>query len=175
MSGRKPTFLLLSGYFSTMASTTRHSLTEQITAIAERAARREGIEVWEVEVLGSGRSRVVRIYIDKPGGVTHGDCELISQQVGTVLDVEDVVPGERYHLEVSSPGIERKLRKAEDFARFAGRRARVALREPRDGQRRFDALIEGVEGEEILLELKPGEKARIRMSEIDKANLKHEW
>lgn len=158
-----------------MASTTRHSLTEQIAAIAERAARREGIEVWEVEVLGSGRSRVVRIYIDKPGGVTHGDCELISQQVGAVLDVEDVVPGERYHLEVSSPGIERKLRKAGDFARFAGRRARLALREPRDGQRRFDALIEGVEGEEILLELKPGEKARIRMSEIDKANLKHEW
>lgn len=158
-----------------MASTTRHSLTERITAIAERAARREGLEVWEVEVLGSGRGRVVRIYIDKPGGVTHGDCELISQQVGTVLDVEDVVPGERYHLEVSSPGIERKLRKAEDFARFTGRRARIELCEPRGGQRRFDALIAGVEGEEILLELKPGECARIGMSGIGKANLKHEW
>lgn len=158
-----------------MASTTRQSLAERITAIAERAARREGLEVWEVEVLGAGRSRLVRIYIDKPGGVTHGDCELISQQVGTVLDVEDVVPGERYHLEVSSPGIERKLRKAEDFARFAGQRARIALREPRGGQRRFDALIIGAEGEEILLELRPGESVRVRMSEIDKANLKHEW
>lgn len=158
-----------------MGTTTRQSLAEKITAIAERAAQREGIEVWEVEVLGSGRARVVRIFIDKPGGVTHGDCELISQQVGTVLDVEDIVPGERYHLEVSSPGIERKLRKAEDFARFAGQRARVALREPRDGQKRFDALIQGVEGEDILLELKPGATERLRMSDIDKANLKHEW
>ena len=158
-----------------MATTTRQTLAERIAAIAERAARREGMEVWEVEVLGSGRSRVVRIYIDKPGGVTHGDCELISQQVGTVLDVEDVVPGESYHLEVSSPGIERKLRKAEAFARFAGQRARVALREPRAGQRRFEALIQGVEGEQILLELKPGETVRVRMSEIEKANLKHQW
>lgn len=63
-----------------MASITRQTLAERITAIAERAAQREGIEVWEVEVLGAGRGRVVRIYIDKPGGVTHGDCELISQQ-----------------------------------------------------------------------------------------------
>ncbi len=158
-----------------MPSMTRQTLAERITEIAERAARREGLEVWEVEVLGGGRARVVRITIDKPGGVTHGDCELISQQVGTVLDVEDVVPGERYQLEVSSPGIERKLRKAEDFARFAGQRARISLREPRDGQRRFDALIRGVEGEHILLELKPGAEERLRMSDIEKANLKYEW
>jgi len=158
-----------------MASITRQTLAERITAIAERAAQREGIEVWEVEVLGAGRGRVVRIYIDKPGGVTHGDCELISQQVGTVLDIEDVVPGERYQLEVSSPGIERKLRKTEDFARFAGQRTRLSLREPRNGQRRFDALIQAVEGEEILLELTPGATTRLRMSDIEKANLKHEW
>ncbi len=158
-----------------MPSMTRQTLAERIIEIAERAARREGLEVWEVEVLGAGRARVVRITIDKPGGVTHGDCELISQQVGTVLDVEDVVPGERYQLEVSSPGIERKLRKAEDFARFAGQRARISLREPRDGQRRFDALIRGVEGEHILLELKPDAEERVRISDIEKANLKHEW
>jgi ribosome maturation factor RimP len=118
---------------------------------------------------------VVRITIDKPGGVTHGDCELISQQVGTVLDVEDVVPGDRYQLEVSSPGIERKLRKIDDFSRFSGQRARISLREPREGQRRFEALIQGVDGDEILLELKPGAEARVRMTEIEKANLKHEW
>jgi ribosome maturation factor RimP len=154
---------------------TRQTLAERITEIAERAARREGIEVWEVEVLGGGRARMVRITIDKPGGVTHGDCELISQQVGTVLDVEDVVPGDRYQLEVSSPGIERKLRKIDDFSRFSGQRARISLREPREGQRRFEALIQGVDGDEILLELKPGAEARVRMTEIEKANLKHEW
>lgn len=158
-----------------MPAMTRQTLAERITEIAARAASREGIEVWEVEVLGGGRARVVRITIDKPGGVTHGDCELISQQVGTVLDVEDVVPGDRYQLEVSSPGIERKLRKIEDFSRFSGQRARISLREPREGQRRFDALIQGVDGDEILLELKPGAEARVRMTEIEKANLKHEW
>jgi ribosome maturation factor RimP len=153
----------------------RQTLADHITEIAERAARREGIEVWEVEVLGGGRGRVIRITIDKPGGVSHGDCELISQQVGTVLDVEDVVPGDRYQLEVSSPGIERKLRKAEDFARFAGQRARVSLREPLDGQRRFDALIVGVDEDQIRLELKPGAEARVRMNDIEKAQLKYEY
>ena len=116
-----------------MPGTAKETLTDAITRITERAAAREGLEVWEVEVLGSGKQRLIRIYIDKPEGVTHADCELISQQVGTVLDVEDVVPGSGYHLEVSSPGIERKLRKIEDFQRFTGQKARVALREAIDG------------------------------------------
>lgn len=158
-----------------MSGTARETLTDRITRIAERAAAREGIEVWDVEVLGGGRSRMVRLYIDKPGGVTHGDCELMSQQVGTVLDVEDVMPGGSYHLEVSSPGIERKLRKLQDFQRFAGQKARVALHQPIDGQRRFEALIAGVEEEAILLETAPGKVLRIRMDQVEKANLKYEW
>ena len=70
------------------------------------------------------------IFIDKPEGVTHADCEMISQNVGTILDVEDVIPGAHYTLEVSSPGVERKLTKPRDFERFVGKKVKVALREP---------------------------------------------
>ena len=101
----------------------------KIEEIAQRVAQPEGLEVVEVEVKGGGNQRFVRISIDKPAGVTHGDCELVSQQVGTILDVEDVVPGGRYTLEVSSPGVERKLLKPEDYQRFQGKKARISLRE----------------------------------------------
>jgi len=158
-----------------MTETAPLTLQERITAIAERAAAREGLEVWNVDVLGAGRSRLIRIYIDKPDGVTLGDCELISQQVGTVLDVEDVVPDNRYHLEVSSPGIERRLHRLEHFARFAGQKARIALREPIENQRRWEGVLAGVEEGTILLETANGVSLRFRMDQIEKANLKFEW
>lgn len=151
------------------------TLQERITAIAERAAAREGLEVWNVDVLGAGRSRLIRIYIDKPDGVTLDDCELMSQQVGTVLDVEDIVPDNRYHLEVSSPGVERRLFKPEHFARFAGQKARIALREPFENQRRWEGVLAGVEEGMILLETATGASMRFRMDQIEKANLKFEW
>ena len=151
------------------------SLLERVTAIAERAARREGLEVWDVEVAGAGRGRVVRIYLDKPGGVTLDDCELISQQVGTVLDVEDVIPDQHYHLEVSSPGIERRLLKPEHFARYKGEKVRLALREPVDNRRRWEGTLNGVEDGMILVDVTGGAPLRLRMEQIDKANLKFEW
>src|SRR6266567_6429596 len=109
------------------------AILSKIEAIAERVARSEGIEIVEIELKGGGRNRFLRISIDKPEGVTHGDCELISQQVGTILDVEDVVPG-AYTLEVSSPGVERKLIKPQDYERFQGRKARITLRDAVDGR-----------------------------------------
>jgi ribosome maturation factor RimP len=151
------------------------TLQERITAIAERAAAREGLEVWNVDVLGAGRSRLVRIFIDKPDGVTLADCELMSQQVGTVLDVEDVVPDQHYHLEVSSPGVERRLFKPEHFARFAGQKARIALREPFENQRRWEGILAGVEEGMILLETANGTSMRFSLDQIEKANLKFEW
>lgn len=151
------------------------TLHERIASIAERAAAREGLEVWDVEVLGAGRSRLIRIYIDKPGGVTLDDCELMSQQVGTVLDVEDVVPDQHYHLEVSSPGIERRLSKPEQFARFAGQKARIALREPVENRRRWEGIIAGVEEDIILFETTDGGSMRLSLNQIEKANLKFEW
>src|SRR6266542_2030682 len=91
-----------------VCSSMSSAILAKIEAIAERVAQPVGIEIVEIELKGGGKNRFLRISIDKPEGVTHGDCEMISHQVGTILDVEDVVPGS-YTLEVSSPGVERKL------------------------------------------------------------------
>src|SRR4051794_11836525 len=107
----------------------RTEIVAKIVEIAERVAQPEGIEIVEAELKGAGRHQVLLIIIDKPSGVTHGDCEFISQQVGTILDVEDVIRGS-YSLEVSSPGVERKLMKWKDWERFVGEKAKVVLREP---------------------------------------------
>ena len=82
---------------------------DQVREIAERVAASSGLEVVEVELRGGGKARMLRIVIDKPGGVTHEDCANLSREVGTILDVEDVIPGSSYVLEVSSPGLDRKL------------------------------------------------------------------
>lgn len=151
------------------------SIVAKVAEIAGRAGSGEGIEVVEVEFLGGGKNRLLRIYIDKPGGVSHADCEFMSQQVGAVLDVEDVVPGAAYKLEVSSPGVERKLVKPGDYERFAGQKIKVLLREPVDNQRRWEgtlvALSEGV----VTLEPAPGKQIRFPLERVERANLKFEW
>src|SRR5579864_3794238 len=93
---------------------------EKIREIAERIAQSDGLELVDVELLGGGKARMLRIYIDKPGGVTHEDCSNFSREAGTIFDVEDAVPGGSYTLEVSSPGLDRKLTKPEEFRRFVG-------------------------------------------------------
>ena len=120
------------------------AIVARVTEIARRVADSEGLEIFEVQLLGGGRKRVLRITIDKPEGVTHADCESISQQVGTILDVEDVMPGGSYTLEVSSPGVERKLTQAARFRALyrpesQGRAAR-ASREPAPVGRHSDRL-----------------------------------
>ena len=99
---------------------------EKIREAAERVARSVGMEVvdvgWKV-----GKERFLRVYIDKPEGISHRDCEVVSQQLSVILDVEDLVTGPRYTLEISSPGLDRKLYKPADYQRFVGRLARVSL------------------------------------------------
>jgi ribosome maturation factor RimP len=151
------------------------SVASKIEEIAHRVAESEGLEIVEVEVKGGGQHRFVRISIDKPDGVSHGDCELISQQVGTILDVEDVVPGGRYTLEVSSPGVERKLLKAKDFERFQGKKAKVTLRDPIEGRRNWEGTLAGIEDGLIRLDLERGEPLRFPFEQVQKANLKFEW
>jgi ribosome maturation factor RimP len=153
----------------------RQAVVSRIEEIAERVARSEGIEVVEVELKGGGPHRFIRISIDKPEGVTHGDCENISQQVGTILDVEDVIPGGGYTLEVSSPGVERKLLKPKDYERFQGKKAKVVLEEPLDGQRTWEGTLAGVADGLIVLETKPGKTLRFPFERVEKANLKFEW
>ena len=125
---------------------------------------------------GGGDHRFVRISIDKPEGVTHADCEMVSQQVGTILDVEDVVPGGRYTLEVSSPGVERKLLKPQDYERFQGKKAKVTLRDPVDGRRNWEGTLAGFEdGTDPARNRSRGEPIRFPFEQVQKANLKFEW
>jgi ribosome maturation factor RimP len=153
----------------------REAIVARVTEIAERAGGSEGIEIVEVELLGAGSQRVLRIFIEKPGGVSHADCELISQQVGTMLDVEDVIPGGRYALQVSSPGLERKLKKPRDFERSVGRQARVLLRQPVENQRHWEGLLAGFSGGVVTLEAAPGRHICFDLQQVERANLKFDW
>jgi ribosome maturation factor RimP len=153
----------------------RDSVTEKVLEIAERAASREGLEIVDVELLGGGRNRVLRIFIDKPGGVTLEDCELMSNQVGTVLDVEDVIPGAAYKLEVSSPGVERKLTKPREFERFIGHRVKVVLRQPVENQSQWVGALTAFHDGVVTLEPAPGKSIQFPLEQVQKANLKFEW
>ena len=158
-----------------MAVGNRETVTEKVREITERVASSAGLEVVDVQLLGGGQSRLLRIYIDKPEGVSHADCEFISQHVGTILDVEDVIPGARYTLEVSSPGVERKLTKPREFERFVGQKVKVVLKEPVENQRHWvGALVSFNEGI-ITLEPSPGRSVQFPLERVERANLKFEW
>jgi ribosome maturation factor RimP len=164
----------------------REETISKITAIAEQAAAPAGIEIVEVELKGSGRSHLLRIYIDRPEGVTHADCELISRGVGAVLDAEDPMPGS-YELEVSSPGIERKLGKWQDWQRFAGKKVKVVLKEPlkndplindplkNEPLKHFDGVISRTEDHTVTVALAGGKEVTFPVEQVDRANLKFEW
>lgn len=156
-------------------SVAKEEIVTRIAEIAQRVGDSEGIEIVDVELLGTGRGRLLRIFIDRPQGVTHADCEFISQQVGTILDVEDVIPGDSYTLEVSSPGLERKLSKAKDFERFVGQKAKVVLREPVENQRSWEGKLAGVSEGMVALEPSAGRLIRFPLTQVQKANLKFEW
>ena len=146
------------------------SIEERVREIAGRAASERGLELVHVEMAGGERSRTLRIFIDKPGGVTHDDCSDVSEHVGTVLDVEDFIH-EPYTLEVSSPGLERGLYSREDYERFAGNLARMKTRDAINGQRNFRGRIVGVEGDEVIFDDKTSGRVRVPVRLIAKANL----
>src|SRR5256886_3842681 len=120
------------------------SVADRIREIAEQAAIDHGLEMVHTEVAGPEGHPVVRVFIDKPGGVTHDDCSGLSTQIGTVLDVEDFIHS-AYTLEVSSPGIERGLYKLADYERFAGSQAKLKTRPAINSQRNFRGQIVGIE------------------------------
>src|SRR5437773_3789770 len=126
------------------------SVAERIRDIAEQVAIDHGVELVHVELSGSEGHPTVRVFIDKPGGVTHKDCSDVSNHLGTVLDVEDFIHS-AYTLEVSSPGLERGLYKPADYERFAGRAARIKTRTPLDGQRNFRGRIAGTADDSVIL------------------------
>lgn len=152
----------------------KQAVIAKIEEIARRVAESEGIEVVEVELKGGGRNQFLRISIDKPEGVTHGDCENISHQVGTILDVEEVVPS-HYTLEVSSPGVERKLTTVKDFERFQGKKVKLILKEPIENQKAFEGTLSGLQDHLISLDLAAGKTIQFPHERVEKANLKFEW
>ena len=152
----------------------RDAIIEKVQEITERVAGDAGLEVVDVQMLGGGGSRLLRIFIDKPEGVTHADCELISHEVGTILDVEDIVPG-HYTLEVSSPGVERKLIKLTDFERFTGKKIKTVLKDPIENSRTWEGTLASCADGLITLEVNEGKKIQFPFDRVEKANLKFEW
>ena len=155
---------------------------DHIHAIAERVAASLGVEVVEIELRGGGKSRMLRVFIDKPSGVTHEDCANLSREVSTILDVEDAVPGGSYVLEVSSPGLDRKLVKPGDFERFQGSRIKLTTKEPVNGNRHFEGRLEHFESGRLTLDLAQArkkarastdapQKLEIELDNLEKANL----
>lgn len=142
----------------------------RIREIAERAATEHGVEHVHTEVGVLGRNAAVRVFIDKPGGVTHADCSAVSHHVGTVLEVEDWV-NSAYTLEVSSPGLERGLYKREDYERFSGHLAKMKSREAINGQRNFKGRIVGVEGDRVVFEDNTSGRVKVPVASVVKANL----
>jgi ribosome maturation factor RimP len=203
MGGRKPTFLLgrLEG------SGHRHCLgslrldLEKIREAAERVARSEGLEIFDVE-WKIGKQRFLRVSIDrvpKAGaamtdaagtvlagaeareggelGVSHADCQRVSQQLSVILDVEELIPGPGYILEVSSPGMDRALRKPAEYERFRGRMAKISTTEPVEDEKYFEGRLAGFVDGKVRLELK-GKVARtveLPLEKIRKANLMVEF
>ena len=169
---------------------------ERVREIAERVAASSGLEVVEIEFLGGGKARMLRVFLDKAAagpvaqndplaGVTHVDCANFSREFGTILDVEDVMPGS-YTLEVSSPGLDRKLIKAADFSRFTGSRLKLSTRQPVgvNNNRHFEGRLESFKDGRLTLDLSvashksrkkmgaaAGEKIEIEFANVEKANL----
>jgi ribosome maturation factor RimP len=170
----------------------RPAVVEKIREIAERVAASEGIDVVDVQLLGGGGTRVLRLFIDRLtpralpaaeaeegtellAGVSLADCELMSHQVGTILDIEDLIPGGKYTLEVSSPGVERKLSRPHEFERFTGQKIKVTLKEPVETKRHWTGVLAKFAQGVITLEPAPGKTIEFPLELVEKANLKFEW
>jgi ribosome maturation factor RimP len=159
---------------------------DPIREAAERVAHSLGLEIFDVE-WKVGRERFLRVYIDRPpqvsaeaaaarrnqgqgAGVTHNDCQAVSEQLSVLLDVEDLVPGPSYTLEVSSPGLDRKLIKPGDYERFAGRLAKIWLNEPVENEKFFQGRLAGYADGMVKLTVRDREVA-VPFAGIRKANL----
>ena len=154
---------------------------DDIRAVAERVARSHGLEVWDIVSRRERHGLVVRVFIDRPGpaatpeeSVSIEDCEQVSREIGTILDVEDPLPS-AYTLEVSSPGLDRPLRGEDDYRRFAGRLAKVVVSEAVDNQKAFEGRLRGVENGAVLLEGAKGRVHRLPMGLITRGRLEVEF
>ena len=147
---------------------------EAIDDILARVTAREGLELVHWEAVGPRNKLVLRIFIDKPGGVSHADCEKVSNQVGTLFDVEDIFPA-NYLLEVSSPGIERGLYKPADYQKFAGTRIKLRTTDAIGGQRNFRGMLAGITEGVVALDADGAGRIEIPYEKIAKANIEYKF
>jgi len=141
----------------------------ELANLIEPTIEQLGYELSDLELKLGGRDGIVRVFIDKPDGVDLSDCEMVSRQLSALLDVEDSLPG-RYTLEVSSPGLDRKLTKPAHFQRFTGAAVRVKLRFPVSGRRNFRGTLRAADDEKIEIEV-DGEPHSLKIATIESARL----
>jgi ribosome maturation factor RimP len=141
---------------------------ERLIELLEPAVAALGYELTDLDA-HTGRRGLLRLYIDQASGVTLADCERVGEQIGAFLDVEDPLPGS-YVLEVSSPGLDRRLRTLAHFERFTGKVVKVQLRDPHDGRRRLTGKVSGTDGAVVLMEV-DGEIWRVNLKDIAEARL----
>ncbi|KMY67774.1 hypothetical protein AAU61_07800 [Desulfocarbo indianensis] len=142
----------------------------RLRELAEPVARSEGLVLVELIWRREGKGRVLRLFVDRPeGGVTLEECALVSRQVSSLLDVEDIIPV-KYRLEVSSPGLTRQLKTTREYEIFAGRPARLVVRDPQGGTETVKGLLKGLAGEDVLIETK-GRIRSVPLSQVAKARL----
>jgi ribosome maturation factor RimP len=156
-------------------------IVSQVRSIANRVAASYGLEIFDVSFRREGPGMVLRVQIDRPGpaataeeSVSVADCASVSRDLSAILDVDDVV-GSAYTLEVSSPGLDRPLTRSDDYERFAGRFAKLVLREPVDGQKYFKGRLGGVDGGHVLIEAEDRRTHRVPLGIIARANLEVEF
>ena len=146
---------------------------KQVEEISESLVVSEGMELVDLEYRREGPRWMLRLFIDKEGGVTVDDCARISRELGDLLDVKDLIP-QAYVLEVSSPGLNRRIRKKKDFSRFAGQKVQLLLVSPKDGRRKIVGDLVGVEGEEVVVIGTEG-RFSVALENIARANLIYEF
>lgn len=157
------------------------SAVERVRELAARVAGTYGLDIFDVQFRREAGGLVLRVQIDRPGpaatpddSVSVEDCARVSRDLSALLDVEDVVPA-AYTLEVSSPGLDRPLRGADDYRRFTGRRAKLVMREAIDGQTYFRGRLGGLDGTDVVIESDDGRPHRVPLGIITRANLEVEF
>jgi ribosome maturation factor RimP len=172
-----PTFFVL-GHRSRMAAA---DVIERVRAVAARVAASSGLEIFDVQFRREASGMVLRVFIDRPGpsatteeSVSVDDCARVSRDLSASLDVEDPVPS-AYTLEVSSPGLDRPLRNANDYRRFAGRRVKLVMREAVNGQKFFKGRLAGMDDSDVLVDTDDGKRHKVPVGVITRANLEVEF
>ncbi len=142
----------------------------QLEEMVEPVVTTLGYELWGLEQLSQGKYSVVKIYIEKEDGIDVEDCARVSRQVSSLLDVEEPIPG-KYTLEVSSPGLDRRLFKLSQFDAFKGSRIKFTLRRAFEGRRKFEGLLTGIEDDEVVVRLTETEEVLFPFEDIERANV----